>query len=436
LSRIGASTDRANASTKRPWRRRTDSESRRTTGERIGAPRPAYQWRIATYRSHLYGEFRSNRGIRIIRQIAVLPYRTNDAGQTEVMLITSRETRRWVLPKGNRIKGLKNHEAASHEAYEEAGLEGIACPYAIGSYQYRKMRKDGTSRTATVDIFPFLVTRQLDQWPEQDEREPRWFAPAAAAAAVAEPELGQILATFQPPVWEPGLIERFVTTIRNHTAERFTIVRWFQALLPKQGSFFEQFEAHAALTVVAADALGRLLQGGADMPLHSKEIFDRENDADDIIRDVLVDVRKTLITPFDRTAITSLIGSMDDAIDQMNQTAKAITLYEMQVFEPQMRDMAGIIVEAARITADAMPLLRDVGRNATRLHGLTERIIKLEGHADEIHDAGLKALFKANAGNATMAFIIGREIYSHLEKITDRFEDVANEIQGLVLDHA
>lgn len=353
-----------------------------------------------------------------------------------MLLITSRDTRRWVLPKGNRIKGLKSHEAASHEAYEEAGLVGIACPFAIGSYNYRKTRKNGTSRPATVDIFPFSVTTQLDEWPEQDERELRWFAPADAAAAVDEPELKDILSTFHPPVWNPGLTERFVAATRRHTAERFTIVRWFQALLPKQGSFFEQFEAHAALTVTAADALGRLLQGGADMPIHCQEIFDRENDADDIIRDVLVDVRKTLITPFDRTAITSLIGSMDDAIDQMNQTAKAITLYELKTFEPQMRDMAGIIVEAARITADAMPLLRDLGRNAARLHSLTERIVKLEGHADEIHDSGLKTLFKAKGDTSPMAFIIGREVYSHLEKITDRFEDVANEIQGLVLDHA
>ncbi|KKC26987.1 DUF47 family protein [Sphingomonas sp. SRS2] len=371
-----------------------------------------------------------------MRQIAVLPYRTTDAGLIEVMLITSRDTRRWVLPKGNRIKGLKSHEAASHEAYEEAGLVGIACPFAIGTYHYRKNRKDGTSRPAIVDIFPFSVTSQLDSWPEQGERDLRWFTPADAADAVDEPELKDILSTFQPPVWNPGFTERLVTAARRHTAERFTIVRWFQALLPKQGNFFAQFEAHAALSVAAADALGKLLQGGSDMPLHCQEIFDRENDADDIIRDVLVDVRKTLITPFDRTAITSLIGSMDDAIDQMNQTAKAITLYELKEFEPQMRDMAGIIVEAARITADAMPLLRDLGRNATRLHSLTERIVKLEGHADEIHDAGLKLLFKAKGEKSPMAFIIGREIYSHLEKITDRFEDVANEIQGLVLDHA
>jgi uncharacterized protein Yka (UPF0111/DUF47 family)/8-oxo-dGTP pyrophosphatase MutT (NUDIX family) len=352
------------------------------------------------------------------------------------MLITSRDTKRWVLPKGNRIKGLKSHEAASQEAYEEAGLIGIPCPFAIGTYEYRKLRKDGTWRSAIVDIFPFSVTSQLDEWPEQDERELSWFALADAAAAVDEPELKTILATFQPPVWNPSLTDRFVTATRRHSAERFPIVRWFQALLPKQGNFFEQFEAHAALTVAAADALGRLLQGGPDMSVHCQEIFDREDEADGIIRDVLVDVRKTLITPFDRTAIISLIGSMDDAIDQMNQTAKAITLYELSEFEPQMRDMAGIIVEAARLTADAMPLLRNLARNAARLHSLTERLVKLEGHADEIHDNGLKALFKAKGDKAPMAFFIGREVYSHLEKITDRFEDVANEIQGLVLDHA
>ena len=214
------------------------------------------------------------------------------------------------------------------------------------------------------------------------------------------------------------------------------MLRWFHALMPKQGRFFEQFEDHATTLVAGADALARLLKGGPDMGAHIQEISTREHEADDIIREVLQDVRRIFVTPFDRSAITGLIGVMDDAIDQMNQTAKAITLYEVKDFEPQMRDMVGIIVEAARIMADAMPLLRDLGRNSARLHSLTERIVKLEGHADEIHDAGLKALFKAKGDTAPMAFIIGREIYSHLEKITDRFEDVANEIQGLVLDHA
>src|SRR3546814_20428033 len=89
---------------------------------------------------------------------------------------------------------------------------------------------------------------------------------------------------------------------------------------------------------------------------------------------------------------------MDDAIDQMNQTAKSILLYDVREFEPQMQDMSAIIVEAARITAEAMPLLRSLGTNSNRLHGLTERMVQIEGHADDIHAAGLKALYQRCAG--------------------------------------
>ena len=82
-----------------------------------------------------------------------------------------------------------------------------------------------------------------------------------------------------------------------------------------------------------------------------------------------------------------------------------------------------------------MPLLRSLHNNAGRLHELTERLIQIEGHADHIHDEGLRALFKASRDDP-MQFITGKEIYSHLERVVDKFEDVANEIQGLVIDHA
>ena len=153
-----------------------------------------------------------------------------------------------------------------------------------------------------------------------------------------------------------------------------------------------------------------------------------------------MDVRRIFVTPFDRSAITDLIGVMDDAIDQMNSFASSITLYEVTEFAPQMRDMAGVIVEAARVTAEAVALLRSVGSNGHRLHDLTARIIELEGDADRIHDDGLKTLFKSvgtdGTGTDAMRFVIGRELYKSLERIVDRFEDVANEIQGLVIDHA
>lgn len=210
---------------------------------------------------------------------------------------------------------------------------------------------------------------------------------------------------------------------------------WFQSLMPKQGRFFEQFEAHAATLVAGADALERLFGGRGDLQPHIDEIVALEHKADDITRDVLQDVRRVFVTPFDRSAITDLIGVMDDAIDQMNQTANTIALYEVAEFAPGMREMAAIAGEAARVTLEAVPLLRSLNANAARLHELTGRLIELEGRADDIHDRGLRTLYKA-CRTEPMQFIVCREIYSHLERIVDRFEDVANEIQGLVIDHA
>ena len=210
---------------------------------------------------------------------------------------------------------------------------------------------------------------------------------------------------------------------------------WFQRLLPEQGNFFDLFERHSATLVAGADALARLLQGGKGMADHVREIIDREHDADEITREVLNTVRRTFLTPFDRSAITSLIASMDDAIDEMQKTAGAIELYDVETFDQEMIDIAAIIVDAARLTAEAMPLLRDIAGNGDRLHELTERLVRMEGHADEIHAAGLKKLFQEHGESNTLHFIIWRELYQHMERVVDRFEDVANEIDGLVIDH-
>ena len=210
---------------------------------------------------------------------------------------------------------------------------------------------------------------------------------------------------------------------------------WFRNLMPDQGRFFDQFEAHAAVTVAGAEALSKLFHGNGAVGDHIAEIERREHEADDVTREVLTDVRRVFVTPFDRSAITDLIGVMDDAIDQMHQTANSIDLYGVREFEPQMVAMSEAILEAAQVVAEAIPLLRKLAPNAPRLHELTERLVRIEGRADSMHDAGLKTLFARTQGDA-MAFLIGREIYSHLERVCDRFEDVANEIQGLVIDHA
>jgi len=213
---------------------------------------------------------------------------------------------------------------------------------------------------------------------------------------------------------------------------------WFQAIMPKEDKFFDLFEQHAGLVMAGAEALRSLLKGGEHVENCRAQIFSLENQADEVTRQVLTAVRRTFITPFDRSDIQDLIGSLDDAIDQMNKTAKTITLFEVRKFEPQMQEMGEMSLRASKLVLEAMPLLRSIGRNAGQLNTLTEQIVRIEERSDQLHDDGRKALFlanrDANAGN-TMDFTIGTEIYDHLEKVVDRLEDVANEINALVIDH-
>lgn len=213
------------------------------------------------------------------------------------------------------------------------------------------------------------------------------------------------------------------------------MLSWFQALLPKEERFFDMFEAHAATLTAGARALRQVLEGGDQVPAHCAAVAKYEDDADQVAREVLLAVRRTFITPFDRSDIRDLISSMDDAIDQMHKTAKAITLFEQRAFEPDMVALGDLIVQTADLTAQATPLLRSLRVNAKMLNQLTEQIIRLEGQSDAVYDQGMAALYKGPARKDPMAFIVGSEIYDHLEKVVDRFEDVANRISGVLIEH-
>jgi predicted phosphate transport protein (TIGR00153 family) len=212
-------------------------------------------------------------------------------------------------------------------------------------------------------------------------------------------------------------------------------MNWFRYLLPREDKFFDLFNEQSAILVSGAEALQLLLQGGDDIERHCRRIVELENKADDVTQKVLLAVRRSFITPFDRGDIKDLIQSMDDAIDMMQKTVKTVTLFEQRQFEPQMREMGDLVVEAAKLTAQAVPLLQNIGANAARLSALAEEVTKVEGRADELHDQGLKALFKTYGSSNPMAYIIGSEIYSELERVVDRFEDVANEISGIMIEN-
>lgn len=127
------------------------------------------------------------------QQYAALPYRKSKKRGLEVMLVTSRETRRWIIPKGWPIAGVEPHNLAALEAMEEAGLLGKVCDKPIGAYHYDKKRGDGSIVNCSVDTFVFEVEQQMPAWPEQNQRKTQWFAPEEAAAQVQEPELRELI---------------------------------------------------------------------------------------------------------------------------------------------------------------------------------------------------------------------------------------------------
>jgi predicted phosphate transport protein (TIGR00153 family) len=208
---------------------------------------------------------------------------------------------------------------------------------------------------------------------------------------------------------------------------------WFRALMPKQERFFEDFAQHAKVTLAAAEALRALVSGAGDPFKSCEEVHARELEADEVTRNVLTNLRRSFITPLDRGDIKDLITSMDDAIDQMNRTVKLIRLYEVRSFTPIMHEMGELIVQASKLSLEAVPLLRRIGQESSRLNTLTEQMIRIEGQSDELNEKGRRELYLSEEN--AIAFVIGTEIYDHLEQVVDRFEDVANEISGIVIEN-
>jgi 8-oxo-dGTP pyrophosphatase MutT (NUDIX family) len=144
------------------------------------------------------GKKSSNKTDRAIRvQYGVLPYRFTETNSLEVLLVTTRQTRRWIIPKGWPIKGLKPPKSAARESYEEAGIRGTVGAKSIGVFSYEKgIDANGGTVPCEVRVFPMIVKRQLDTWPEAHEREARWFESAKALTAIKDKGLRQLIESF------------------------------------------------------------------------------------------------------------------------------------------------------------------------------------------------------------------------------------------------
>lgn len=134
-------------------------------------------------------------------QLAVIPFIMHQ-GQPLILMVTSRETRRWIVPKGWQEKKVKDRDQAAREAFEEAGVIGVISDKPIGSYRYDKRLKNGGLKPLNVAVYALNAEEVLDDWPEMEERERRWMTPAQAAMAVQEGALAALLLSMavSPPV--------------------------------------------------------------------------------------------------------------------------------------------------------------------------------------------------------------------------------------------
>ncbi|MBW8727095.1 MAG: NUDIX hydrolase [Inquilinus limosus] len=130
-------------------------------------------------------------------QYGALPYRFRPDGSIEILLVTTRRTRRWIVPKGWKIKGKKPPKSAAQEAFEEAGVQGVVSGKPIGSFVYDKwLDDDGVTAPCEVRIFPLLVKRQGNTWRECEEREARWVDPGKALEMIDDQGLRDLIAAF------------------------------------------------------------------------------------------------------------------------------------------------------------------------------------------------------------------------------------------------
>lgn len=143
-------------------------------------------------------------------QIAALPLRVDGKGVPKVLMVTSRDTGRWVMPKGWEMDGTKPWRAAEIEALEEAGAKGFIGNEVIGTYRYPKIMDDGQVIPCIVRVYPMIVEKLMRNWKERDQRVRRWFAPKAAAKKVDEQDLADLLMILhRKPLKLPGLRDLF-----------------------------------------------------------------------------------------------------------------------------------------------------------------------------------------------------------------------------------
>ena len=207
----------------------------------------------------------------------------------------------------------------------------------------------------------------------------------------------------------------------------------FGRFLPRETSFFDFFEQHAALTIDGTKEFLSLVTTGANIPAKCRRISDIEHETDTITHRCVEALHKTFITPIDRDSIHRLITKMDDIMDFVEAAAERIELYELTVMTGDVRDLADAVYRSAIQVEQAVRGLRDL-KDPNGTLKLCIEINRLENEADAILRRSVARLFKEEKD--PIVVIKWKEVYENLENASDRCEDVANIIEGVILEHA
>jgi predicted phosphate transport protein (TIGR00153 family) len=207
----------------------------------------------------------------------------------------------------------------------------------------------------------------------------------------------------------------------------------FGALLPKNSKFFDLFVQHAALSVDGAKLLQALLENPTNVEEQSRKIKSVEHDADTIAHQTLELLHRSFITPIERGDIHRIVSRLDDILDYIEAASQRIWLYEIKLITPEAKEMARVLVrstEAVKATVDSMHNMKD----PARIRSACVEINRLENECDTLLRLATARLFKEEKD--PLMVIKWKEIYENIEDATDRCEDVANVIEGVVIENA
>ncbi len=208
--------------------------------------------------------------------------------------------------------------------------------------------------------------------------------------------------------------------------------RLFRSLMPREEQFNDHFREHSQKIMEAAAALHDLLGNENNRQAAFQRILDAEHAADQITKQTHLAIHRSFITPFDRSDIHALITAMDDTVDFIEEAAQRIMIYNITEFTPEMRRMAGAVMQCAELLCNGVALLGSINANLPQLQHMSVEISRIEGETDALLRTCLSHL-TANE-NDPKRFVIIKEIYELLEEIVDHCDDVSNVIDGIVIE--